>query len=341
MDLLSNESPNTSSTLESEPSGSYADLQVHPIGYPYHAYEVNDIKPCTIHQDGYISPVHMLTCGHLVAIDSTPDGPADSRCGLNCLHVAHWRKQQTINAPVEEIDLRTGTSLRQALTSSAPLQITRNPILPAITQHQSHDNIFCEICHGLPASSYFIIPRDLKRALAFTRPVIEHFTGLTNEQIIYRLCKPFYNPNQLGYDWKLTHILRCGHEVWAQPARPCAANCSDSPECKSRIFPGNNKQGDVIFCHECVYRAEMVYERYAYAGKASARGLESHMGQRGVLVPGEAWDVPQPQVGPTYGVADLGSGFQQLHEYPAADGLPLGWSPEQETLMASFGAGAS
>ncbi|KAF2442673.1 hypothetical protein P171DRAFT_47418 [Karstenula rhodostoma CBS 690.94] len=335
MELLKYESPDASKALESDPRDNYAELQVHPTGYPYHAYEATKIEPCAIHPDGHIMHIHMLTCGHLVAIDSTPNGTVDNRCGLNCLHVAHWIKQQTVNAQAENIDLRTGTSLGQALTSSTPLQITKDPILPAITQYQSHDNIFCEICNGLPASSYFVVPRDVRRALAFTRPVIEHFTGLANDEIVRRLCKPFYNPNQLGYDWKLTHILRCGHEVWAQPARPCAANCSDTPACKSRIFPGNNRQGDAIFCHECVYRAEMVYERYAQVGRGLAQGSESQMGLRGVLVPGRAWDIPQPQVGSTYGIADPSSGNHQ--EYPAADGLPFDLMSEEETSVASSG----
>lgn len=325
MESIKYGSPNPSSELQSDTRRPHAEPPAHPPGYPYHAYESTKVEPCAVLPDGHITPVHMLACGHLVALDSALSGTSttfDIRCGLNCLHVAHWIKQQTVNAAVENIDPRARASLGQALTSPAPLQFTKDCVLPKITQHQSHDTIFCEICHGLPASSYFIVPRDVRRALAFTRPVIEHFTGLANEQIVHRLCKPFHNPNQVDYDWKLTHILRCGHKVWAQPARPCAANCSDTPECKSRIFPGNNKQGDVIFCHECVYRAEMVYERYAQAERGLARRSESQMGLRGVLIPGEAQYIPQPQVGPTYAVADPASGSYQ--EHPAAGGFPFG-----------------
>ncbi|KAL1598788.1 hypothetical protein SLS60_007930 [Paraconiothyrium brasiliense] len=301
------ESLNTPSALKSESSNNYVELEVHPIGYPYHTYEANGIEPCSIPQGGYSLPVHMLTCGHIVAIDSL-SGAADNRCGLNCLHVAIWIKQQTMNVPLGHNYLRTGTSLGHALASTAPPQSTKDPILPAINQHQSHDNIFCEICYGMPASSYFVVPREVKRALAFTRPVIEHYTGFTNEQIVKLLCKPFYNRNHPhpGYNWQLPHILRCGHEVWAQPARPCAANCIDIPECKNRISLGNKKQGDVIFCHECVYRAEMVYERYAQIGKAMTQGTSSHMGPQGVLVPKKAWDIPQTQVGSTVATAGTG-----------------------------------
>ncbi|KAJ4360356.1 uncharacterized protein N0V89_000918 [Didymosphaeria variabile] len=327
----------SSSALKSESSNNYEELKVPPNGYPYHAFEANGIEPCSVFQGGYSLPVHMLTCGHIVAVDSL-GGAVDNRCGLNCLHVASWVKHQTMNAPLEHIDLRTGTSLGQALTSTAALRITKDPILPAIDQHQSHDNIFCEICHGIPASSYFVIPREVKRALAFTRPVIEHYTGFTNEQIVKRLCKPFYNPNQLGYDWKLPHILRCGHEVWAQPARACAANCSDTPECKNRTFLGNKKQGDVIFCHECVYRAEMVYERYAQVGKAMTYGASSHMGLQGVLVPEKGWDIPQAQVGSTYGVAT--AGFGDYPEYIAADRLPPDSMSEGDSSFPSPGAEA-
>ncbi|KAF9728375.1 hypothetical protein PMIN04_007051 [Paraphaeosphaeria minitans] len=337
MESIKYDRPDASNTSESGVRGNYVELQNHPLNHPYHAYEPTTIEPCAVRQDGYIMPVHMLNCGHLVGVDNPLIGTSDNRCGLNCLHVAHWIKQHTINAAVEKTDLRTGTSHGQAPTSSPPLQITNHPVLPAITQHQSQDNIYCEICYGLPASSYFVVPRDVRRALAFTRPVIEHFTGLTNEQIVNKLCKPFYNPNQLGYDWKLTHILRCGHQVWAEPARPCAANCSDNPECESRIFPGNNKQGDIIFCHECVYRAEMVYARYAQIGRSLTRGSESQAGPQSVLVPGNA-QVLQPQIGPTYGIADPSSGSYQ--EYPAADGSPFDLVSEvdEESSMSSSGA---
>jgi hypothetical protein len=196
-------------------------------------------------------------------------------------------------------------------------------MLPATTQHESHEENLLRNCQGIPACSYFLVPRNVKHALAFTRPAIEHFTGLTNEEIIHQLCKLFHNPDQIGFDCMFTLILRCGHEVCVQPNRACAANCSDTPESKSKIFPDNNKQDDVILCHECVYDAEMVYERYAQS----------------VLGPENACDAPQPAVRPTYGFADLVAGNN--HEYPPADGLPAIWLPEQDILTADFGARAS
>ncbi|KAK7182583.1 uncharacterized protein CC84DRAFT_867570 [Paraphaeosphaeria sporulosa] len=336
MEAAKYEHLDASSTLQLDTRDNYTEVQKHPTGYPYHAYEAAKAEPCAVHADGYILPIHMLTCGHLVAIDSPLTGSSDNRCGLNCLHVAHWIKQQTDNATAQNADLRADQSCEQVLTSSTTLKSTTDPVLPAITQHQSRDNIYCEICHGLPAGSYFVVPRDVRRALAFTRPVIEHFCGLASEEIVNQLCRPFYNPDKLGYDWKLTHILRCGHQVWAQPARPCAANCSDTPECKSRIFPGNNQQGDVIFCYECVYRAEIVYARYAQAGRDLTRRSESQTGLQGVLVPGNAQHVPQPQVVPTYEVADPISG--SYLEYRSADGFPFDPVSEEGSSMSSSGA---
>ncbi|KAF1976287.1 hypothetical protein BU23DRAFT_551750 [Bimuria novae-zelandiae CBS 107.79] len=303
---------------------SYEENQARaPLNYPYHAYRANGLEPCCISSDEQSLPVHMLTCGHLVAIE-TPSGAKapDNRCGLNCLHVADWMKQQTINAPEESIDLRTGNTLGQALTSSAPVQMTKHPILPKITLFQSNDDIYCEICYGIPASSFFAADRKtkFKYALAMTRTVIEYFTGYSQQEIVDRLCRPFFNPKHLPYDWKLTHLLRCGHEVWAQPARPCASNCSDNPECKCRIFPGNEKQGDVIFCHECTYRAEMVYARYANAGKGVAV-LGPKSCWQGVLVPGTTWNTPTSQSPSPYGVAP--SGFGDSRQPTVPNGLPL------------------
>jgi len=56
----------------------------------------------------------------------------------------------------------------------------------------------------------------------------------------------------------------------------CAANCSISSSCQDASFPwqeesggvleevGGQRLGDVIFCGECVARAELVYERFAW-----------------------------------------------------------------------------
>ncbi|KAJ4288587.1 hypothetical protein N0V90_011824 [Kalmusia sp. IMI 367209] len=238
------------------------------VGYPFHQYHPTVIEPCAITDDQSGQPFHLLTCGHIVAIDNDS---ADHRCGLNCLHVANWVRHQTIHSVEEHIDLnKAGKPLAQAVTMSTPLQVTKTPLLPNLSRFQSHDKIYCETCQGIPVSSYFIMTPKVtyKRALALTRPVIEHFARYTHDQIHAQMCKPFYNPDGLPFDHKLTHTLHCGHEVWAQPARPCGANCIDMPACRGRIFPGNEKQGDAILCHECVWRAEKVYERYAQVGRA-------------------------------------------------------------------------
>ena len=262
----------------------YDDFQAQSLKFPYHQYKANNIEPCAI-ADQSSSPIHMLICGHLVAIDN-PSGPADNRCGLNCLHVADWVKQQNIKAAEKSMDFHAGNDLG-------------HPVLPKESEFLEQRSIYCEVCYGIPASSYFVGNRETpyKRALALTRSVIEYYTSYSQKEILDRLCLPFSNPNALPHDWKLAHLLRCGHKVWAQPARPCASNCSDNPQCKGTIFPGNFKQGDAIFCHECTHRAEMVYQRYANASKSSAM-LGSKHGMNGVLVPiiatNSAQDPPFP-----------------------------------------------
>lgn len=312
--------------------GNRVELQAHPVENSYRAYEFNSIEPCSIHPHGYCLPVHMLTCGHIVAIDS-PDEHVDYRCGLNCLHVASWIKQQTVNAPAEAIDLYTGKPLGRTLTSTTPLQMTIDPILPELDHCQSHDKIFCEICHGLPASSYFVIPRqsNVKRALALTRTVIQHFTGFNNDQIDASLCQPYHTFEQLDNNCTPTHVLRCGHEVRVPYARPCAANCSDTHECNSRKAIGSGKNADIIYCHECVYRAEKVYERYAQVGKGISGGEGSRMELRGVLMPKKAWDIPHPQVEATHSTPN--AGFREYQPERVASGSPL--DPLHENMSSA------
>lgn len=70
----------------------------------------------------------------------------------------------------------------------------------------------------------------------------------------------------------------------------------------------------------------MVYERYARVGSTLTQESESNDGQRGVLVPGR--NIPQSEMGPTYGVTDPVSGLHQA--YPAVDGFPFEVVSEEE-----------
>lgn len=114
----------------------YRYCQHIPFGSPFPHYQPNKMTPCAITPDASMLPIHMLKCGHIVAIDNL-NGPTDNRCALNCLHVAEWVKNETVNAPEEAIDLRPGNTLAQALTSSVPVQMTKNPIMPEETKFQA------------------------------------------------------------------------------------------------------------------------------------------------------------------------------------------------------------
>jgi len=235
---------------------------IPPLGPdgPFAHYQPTRIEPCAIDQQHRSQPFHLLTCGHIVAVDAEP---MDNRCGLNCLHVQTWMTMATIHKKAEDVDLRPGITLRSGLTTSA----LHEPILPPLTQNQARDYLYCETCQGLPIRSYFMSHPNhpFRRSLGITRPVIEYFAGVAQEGIACTLAKLFMNPLGYDYDPKLTHNLRCGHHVYVDPCRPCAANCCDALPCHSRNEQYNCKMGDAIICNECVYRAELVYERYIQA----------------------------------------------------------------------------
>jgi hypothetical protein len=179
---------------------------------------------------------------------------------------------QKLSQPHEAIDLAPGKTLFQSLTTSASRP--HNAIKPPLSVTQGHDKLFCEMCYGMPFTSYNLAKgsnHEHRRALSLTRPVMEHFTDYEANLFDYFLAKMFYNPQHKAFDHKYTHYLTCGHEVWCAPVRPCAANCKDMPPCRGRVFPHNVKQGDAILCKECTYRAELVYSRYIMAGRGGAQ----------------------------------------------------------------------
>lgn len=193
--------------------------------------------------------------------------------------------------------------------------------------------MYCETCYGIPASSYFVMHPEstLKHSLALTRAVIEHFTGDRQNEITGRLCLPHNNPSSIPYDLKLAHKLHCGHEVMSHPPRPCASNCSDNPECKGRRLLENNKQGDIIFCYECTYRAEKLYERFASVGKGvTVSGPKAglfdvlHLPQ---------WKLLHSQAGPSHD--DASHGDDDHHARVVGNELPA--EPKLEPNNSSTG----
>lgn len=245
-----------------------------PVGYPFHEYLPTRVEPCAVDTAGKSVPFHLLDCGHIVAADGD-----DTRCGINCLHVTTWMTQKLSQQQEESIDLAPDKSLFQSLTTSAARP--HNAIKPPLSVTQGHDKLFCEMCHGMPFASYNLAKgpdHELRRGLSLTRPVIEHFTDYDANLFEYFLAKMIYNPQHKELDYKYTHYLTCGHEVWCSPVRPCAANCKDMPPCRGRSFPYNVKQGDAILCKECTYRAELVYSRYIMAGRGGAQAEAARHG---------------------------------------------------------------
>jgi hypothetical protein len=238
-----------------------------PVGFLFPAYLPTLVEPCAVDANTKSVPFHLLSCGHVVAVDTD-----DTRCGINCLHVATWITQKQSALPEDSVYLKPGKTLRQAVSNSAPYQ----PVTPPQTSTQTHDRIYCEICQGMPFASYNIgaANHEYRRALGLTRPVIEHFTIYGNEAgraiLEYQIAPLFHNPESEAYDPMNTHYLACGHQVWCATLRPCAANCKDMPPCRGRTFPYNVKQGDAIVCKECTYRAELVYSRYVTTGLGAA-----------------------------------------------------------------------
>lgn len=229
-------------------------------------YISSKVEPCAIASDGRSLPFHLLACGHMVAVDSL-----DSRCGLNCLHVSTWMTRQLSYQGEGSMQLNTGKTLYHSLTFSGGRP--HRPIKPPQTNTQGHDQLFCEICQGIPLASYNIARPNhgFRRALGLTRAVLGHFTSFPPIILSYFLCSLLHDPLPPRVMHECTHNLLCGHEVWCEQSRPCASNCRDMPPCHNRVFPNNVKQGDAILCKECTYRAELVYERYINAGGGGAQ----------------------------------------------------------------------
>ena len=166
--------------------------------------------------------------------------------------------------------------------------------LPDITATQNIDVLYCETCNGIPFDRYKLMttteePSSLRRSLALTRPMLQSTFGLDYEQVNALLCSPFFNPNHEAFDWKNRHHLRCGHEVWSVPTRPCASNCIDGSGCRGAIFPRNERQGDAILCQECVARSELVFQRYAKLEAVMGGSVDS-----GYVTPGPQI-TPEPE----------------------------------------------
>jgi hypothetical protein len=117
-------------------------------------------------------------------------------------------------------------------------------------------------------------PSTLRRTLALTRQLLQSTLEIKADGVDAILCSPFFNYNQEGFDLENKHYLRCGHEVWSAQIRPCASSCS--------LYPGyrdaasrDERQNDLMYCHECVSRADPVFQRYTDLEQVTRAGVAS------------------------------------------------------------------
>ncbi|KAF2799599.1 hypothetical protein K505DRAFT_332403 [Melanomma pulvis-pyrius CBS 109.77] len=251
------------------------------LNYPFHDYIPTGIMPCAVDSTGWRSSFHLLVCGHIVSIT----GP-DRRCGRYCLHVAE-RMNQMGEHPAEE-DRRGAEEETQAAQLPRAPPATQTPSAPPDHATPRHprpepqhpqaqtppllvpglDTLHCVLCTSRRQNPLHILPHTIFPLAPSTpatappplpqRSVIPLTRFLVSQRVA--LSPLFVNPAGAPFDWKLVHRLRCGHEVWCEPARPCGANCcvDEQWRCLGRIFPGNEVQGDAVVCGECVWRAEEV-----------------------------------------------------------------------------------
>jgi hypothetical protein len=237
-------------------------------GYAYRAYIPGVIKPCVAFNENSTRQAcgafHLLTCGHIVSIQDD-----NRRCGRNCQHTG------ASMASAGEGQVQLHEALLTPLTTRSP-----KLYIPQISDTQSIDVLYCEVCYGLPFECYKLLTSKetsstLRTALSLTRAMLQSALALHLDDVNALLCSPVFDRSQVPFHWQYTHRLRCGHVVLSVNARPCAANCSDNLSCWDKSFPRSEETAegleegpgerlaDVIFCQECIARAELVHERFA------------------------------------------------------------------------------
>ncbi|KAF2641949.1 hypothetical protein P280DRAFT_289018 [Massarina eburnea CBS 473.64] len=189
------------------------------------------ILTCATDTEGQPMICHLLACGHVVAIDDKT-----MRCALNCLYIAQWMSDHP-------------------------------GMLPQQGHQLAHDNIYCEVCEGIPIMSYDKAhpKHSLRRALVFRRDLMGLFYSSIVQQPI--VAKEVFGVLAFVYappEYK--HRLHCNHTVVCPTARECAANCDVTCPHPLKI-----NLGDIIPCYECVLRAERVYSQYLLIGGGAAR----------------------------------------------------------------------
>jgi ribosomal protein L37E len=237
-------------------------------GYAYRAYVPGVIEPCVVFNETSTRQAcgafHLLTCGHIISIQDH-----NRRCGRNCQHTV------ASMASAGEGQVQLHKPLLTPLTTHSP-----KLYIPQISITQSIDVLYCEVCYGIPFERYKLLtskeaPSTLRTAFSLTRSMLQSTFAVHLDNVNALLCSPVFDRSQVPFHWQYAHRLRCGHVVLSVNSRPCAANCSDGSSCRDKSFPWQEelaerleegpgeRLGDVIFCQECIARAELVHERFA------------------------------------------------------------------------------
>jgi hypothetical protein len=141
------------------------------------------------------------------------------------------------------------------------------------SQTQATDKLYCETCWGIPIDRFqrmqlAEVPHRLRQCYALTRLVLHAALGIDEHQLVAMLSIPFLHTILPDFDWRSAHLLHCGHLVFSASMRPCASNCAIDAGCQSSLEPQNVPRGDAILCHECVFRSDLVFVRYAQVEQA-------------------------------------------------------------------------
>jgi hypothetical protein len=184
---------------------------------------------------GTLSPSTSSTAA-VAEIANTPKTSSSSTLALN--------NSMSTNVDSDLLSKLTNPPRRRDENTTTSINVSRS---------QHHDTLYCEVCTGIPFDRYYIMfpPSEhplFRRCIALSRPIIAATTLLPAHAVESLLCSVLYSAGSA------THDLRCGHRVWCQTKIFCGVNCREGD--------GAVKLDHVVYCGECVGRADWVYARY-------------------------------------------------------------------------------
>jgi hypothetical protein len=116
---------------------------------------------------------------------------------------------------------------------------------PSLSPTGAADNLHCIVCNGIPFDRYRLMtttekPSTLRRTLALTRQLLQSTLEIKADGVDAILCSPFFN----------------------------------YPGCRDAASR-DERQNDLMYCHECVSRADPVFQRYTYLEQVTRAGVAS------------------------------------------------------------------